>query len=46
MDVEMKIVDDLAFEGKETATLTLTSNNSYKIAASAKSGTVKIADND
>jgi hypothetical protein len=46
VDLKMTILDDQIFEGTETATVTLRSSNSYKIANSANSGTVKIADND
>jgi hypothetical protein len=46
VDLEMKILDDLTFEGKEAVKVALSPSNSYKIAKSAHSGTVKIADND
>jgi hypothetical protein len=46
VDLEMKILDDITYEGKETATVTLSPSSNYKIANSANSGTVKIADND
>jgi hypothetical protein len=46
VDVEMKILDDRTFEGKETAKVTLNHSNDYKIANSASFGIVKIADND
>jgi hypothetical protein len=42
----LKVLDDAIIEGEETANITLVAKTNYKVATSAATGTVKIADND
>jgi hypothetical protein len=46
VDIPLRVLDDAIAEGKETVIIKLVAKTNYKVASSAVSGTVTIADND